>query len=524
MSTRASLVALVALSTAGCGGGSSPPPPAADLGPVDDLVFPKGFLFGTATAGFQVEMGCPTIDPAQCEDRASDWYEFVTTPSLVADQGLFIAGDPPSSGPGFYELYPADLDRAKNELHNNALRLSIEWSRIFPKSTIGVEDPAALKAMANRQGLTFYHALFAAMKLRGLHPLVTINHYVLPAWIEDPIHCHPSLTAPDCKAKGWDDPTTIEHEIAKYAGFLGREFGGEVDDWATLNEPFTAVILPSFLFQSAQRTNPPGDTLQFAAAKTAMVAEIEAHAKMVDAVRANDTVDADGDGKPARVGIVYNMEVVAPDNPDDPQDQAAAKNADYLLNQVFLNAVASGDLDANLDGNTVHRDDLANRMDFIGVNYYARLVVQGAPGSFFPQISSLLTFNPLTLSYDYQYPRGIYDVLMEAKKWGVPLLISETGAGASDSANGGQADWVGATLTWVKRAIDDGATVTGYFYWTLMDNYEWNHGMQLKFGLYGVDPKDPTKARTARAGVAAYAAIAAPGAIPPDVAAKFPRQ
>lgn len=500
-----------AFAFAGC---KAPPPPA------EELSFPAGFHFGTAVAGFQVEMGCPTIDPAECEDRNSDWYSFITAPSLVKDPGLFIAGDPPSSGPGFYELYDADLDRAKNELKGNALRLSIEWSRVFPKSTIGIEDQAALKAAANPKALAFYHALFAALKARGMRPLVTIDHYTLPSWIHDAVGCHKDFAS--CSPKGWVDRTTTVHEIAKYAGFVAREFGGEVDDWATLNEPFTAVILPAYLFQTAQRTNPPGVSLQYDAAKTAMLAEIEAHARMYDAVKAGDTVDADGDGKAASVGIVYNLQAIEPDNPMDPQDQNGAKNANYVINQLFLDAVVNGDLDANLDGNVVHRDDLAGRMDFIGINYYARLVVQGTPGPFLAKLSPLLTFNPLSLTYDYSYPKGIYNVIMYAMRWKVPLLISETGSGSSGDANGLQAAWVVETLSWVARAIHDGAPVTGYFFWSLMDNYEWNHGMQLRFGLYAVDGKDPQKARTARAGVAPFAAIAGAGKVPSDLAAQYP--
>src|SRR5260370_34778247 len=96
---------LLALAVAGCGG-----PPA------EDLSFPQGFLFGTAIAGFQAEMGCPTVDPAQCEDRNSDWYAFITTPALVKDPGLYLAGDPPSSGPGVFELSNRAPDLAATEL------------------------------------------------------------------------------------------------------------------------------------------------------------------------------------------------------------------------------------------------------------------------------------------------------------------------------------------------------------------------------------------------------------------------
>src|SRR5882672_10330958 len=86
--------------------------------------FPKGFLFGTAIAGFQADMGCPTLPAAQCEDPNSDWYVFITSPVTVND--LHLAGDPPSAGPGHWELYQQDFDRAKGELKNNAFRTSLE--------------------------------------------------------------------------------------------------------------------------------------------------------------------------------------------------------------------------------------------------------------------------------------------------------------------------------------------------------------------------------------------------------------
>jgi beta-glucosidase/6-phospho-beta-glucosidase/beta-galactosidase len=324
-----------------------------------------------------------------------------------------------------------------------------------------------------------------------------------------------------CTNRGWLDHDRILKEIAKYAGFVGQEFGGEIDLYATLNEPFTAVVLAGYLFQTPMRTNPPGVTLKIAYAKAAYATMIEAHARMYDAVKAADSVDADGDGKNAEVGTVYNVQAVAPSNPMDPTDQQAAKNLQYLEDQAFLDGVGLGKLDANLDGNQVARPDLANRLDFLGVNYYAQTVVQGLPSSFLPQVSPLVTFDPLVLDYNYQYPKGIYEALMFARRYNVPLYISETGfEDANDT--GSASAWVVETLTWVKRALADGAPVKGYFYWTLMDNYEWNHGMTIKLGLYAVDPMDPQKTRKARSSVATYGAIAAAGQVPPNLAAKYP--
>jgi beta-glucosidase/6-phospho-beta-glucosidase/beta-galactosidase len=473
--------------------------------------FPKGFLFGTAIAGFQVDMGCPS-KMASCLDPNSDWYTWVTKPEIIADPNAHVTGEPVTDGPGFYELYPEDLDRAKNELSNQALRLSIEWSRIFPTSTVGIEDMGALKAAASPDGLAYYHAIFSAMRMRGITPLVTLHHYTLPSWIHDAYGCHVDLDK--CTARGWLDHDRILHEIAKYAGFVAKEFGDEVDLWATLNEPFTAVVVAGFLLPSETRSNPPGVMLRIPEAKAAGNTMIEAHARMYDAVKANDPT--------SRVGLVYNMEAIAPKDPTDDVDVQSAKNLSYLLNEVFLNATIDGDLDANLDGTTVHRADLEKRMDFVGINYYARLVASGA-ASPFPALSPLLTVSIGSLtSQDYDYPQGIYEVIsLVKKKWNVPVFITETGADDPMDSGKGPA-WLVRTLAWTKRAIDEGAKVEGYFWWTLMDNYEWNHGMTLRFGMYAVDPKDPMKIRRPRKTVSAYGRIASSGSIPQDLLMTYP--
>ena len=277
--------------------------------PVLPDAFPPGFLFGTAIAGFQVEMGCPTLPAAVCEDRASDWFQWITTPRIVNNPVLFMSKDPPRAAPGFFELYEADLDRAAYELHNGSLRLSLEWSRIFPRETFGLEGYDALRSAASAEGLAYYHRVLAAMRARGLTPLVTLSHYSLPLWIHDGNACNENLDR--CARKGWVDRRIVP-EMAKFAGFAAREFGGEVDLWATLNEPFSAVTLPGYLTPTETRVNPPGLYLKGDAAKTATAAMIVAHARMYDAVKAGDIVDADGNGEAASVGLVYAVTAVAP--------------------------------------------------------------------------------------------------------------------------------------------------------------------------------------------------------------------
>ena len=467
-------------------------------------------------------MGCPTIAPAECDDPSSDWYQYVTSKELIAEPNLHLSGENPSQvGPGFYELYEQDLDLTQRELKNNGLRLGLEWSRLFPTATDGVEGYDNLKKRANPKALAFYHKLLAALKARGMKPLVTVHHYVLPLWIHDGVACHKDIV--NCKNRGWVDRARIVKELSKFAGFVGREFGAEVDLWATLNEPFTAVILPGYLFQTPDRTNPPAVFLKTAEAKTAMVAMIEAHARMYDALQAADTVDVDGDGRASRIGVVYNLQATAPDDPDSALDRRGVKNLEYLMNELFLNAVAKGDLDAQLDGKVVHRDDLAKRMDYLGINYYSRAVAQGTAESVFPQISPLLTIDLLNLKLKSD-PKGLYEVLLWAKaKYNLPIFVTETGAAPLKPEEEPQREaWVVGTLSWIHQAIADGVPVEGYYYWSLMDNYEWNHGMGLRFGLLAVDP-GKAKARTVREAGRTYGQIAAGGEISVALQGRFPR-
>jgi beta-glucosidase/6-phospho-beta-glucosidase/beta-galactosidase len=511
----------------------APASPASDASPDAEApvrgTFPRDFLFGTAIAGFQVDMGCPTLPAEQCEDRSSDWYQWITTPRILNNPLLFMSKDPPSAGPGFYELYEKDLDLAsgqgESQLGGTAVRLSIEWSRIFPRPTFDASSHAALTAIASADGIAFYHRLFAAMKKRGLEPFVTVNHYSLPLWIHDGNLCNQTLA--DCNTQGnagWADPNRarIVNEIAKYAAFLGQEYGGEVDQWASLNEPFSAVVVAGYLAATPARSNPPGLSgpwMSIAGAKTAASAMIEAHARIYDALKVSDKKDADGDGKTAEVGLVYAFSKITPKT-DSADDKAAAENAQYFFTDMFMDGVVNGRLDEKWDkgpGNAPVRADLANRCDFIGVNYYFGFRAQKnslpIPLSF---VSPFVTFDMLQ-PFDESSPQLIHDVLLDVyAKYKKPLYVTETGTSQDDEARG--AAWVVRTLSETRRAIKDGADVRGYFAWSLMDNYEWNHGMKMKFGLYAVDS---AKARAMRDSGAVYAAMSKARDVPAELETKY---
>jgi beta-glucosidase/6-phospho-beta-glucosidase/beta-galactosidase len=482
--------------------------------------FSEKFLFGASIAGFQADPGCPTKPAAECEDRNSDWYQFVTSESALEDLKPIISFEPLAHGPGFWELYAQDFDRARNELGLNAVRLSIEWSRIFPTATDGLEG-AQLAAAADASAVAAYHAQLQAMKARGLTPLVTLNHYTLPVWLHDGVACHQNLST--CTNRGWLDKGRLHREIVKYSAFVAKEFGGEVDLWATLNEPF-AVVLPGYLLPSADRVNPPGLSLRIAEAKQVMVAMIEAHAKMYDAVKANDTGDLDGDGRASFIGLVYPLVPAKPKDPSSRLDQKAAQNLFYLYNTAFLDGVVKGLVDHDLDGKpdtAEPRADLVGRMDYLGLNYYTRVTVKGLDSAAFPTLSPLTTFEPTGISPWEDYPKGLSEMARYAfETYGLPVYVTETGAdGAADGE--AVARWMVRCVEWTRRAIKEGVDVRGFFVWSLTDNYEWNHGMAMKFGLYAV-ANDAAKTRTPRSAVQAYADIVRAKDVPAALLSQYP--
>jgi beta-galactosidase len=501
---KLTLIAPLALLALGCGGQSK-----------GDGAFPPGFLFGSAVAGFQVDMGCPTLPAEVCEDRASDWYAFVEA-KLPSTQG-FMSGQPVSAGPGHWELYEGDFDLAAGMKHN-AFRMSLEWSRIFPTATDGIEGYTALRAVANEAALTRYHAMLAALKARGLKPLLTLNHYTLPSWIHDAVKCHEDLST--CPAKGWVDSDRTVREIARYAGFVAQEFGAEVDTWATLNEPL-AVVLPGYVAPGTERANPPAVRLQLERARSVWVAMINAHARMYDAVKAADSVDADGDGVNASIGVVYATVPAVGRDPENRFDQRGAQNLFYLYNTAFLDAVIKGQLDPSMNRQPQYREDLAGRMDYLGINYYTRVTVEGTGAAQLPDFSPQTTFNPFSLQIWEDYPRGIYEMAMLAKGYGLPSIVTENGT-ADPGDDGTGPSYLVRHLTWVQRAIRDGADVRGYFYWTLLDNYEWNHGMDIRMGLYAVSKDDPSKRRTPRQAVGVYRQIVEAGEVPASLKELYP--
>jgi beta-glucosidase len=170
--------------------------------------------------------------------------------------------------------------------------------------------------------------------------------------------------------------------------------------------------------------------------------------------------------------------------------------------------VALGKYDERLDGNAVDRADLAGRMDYIGVNWYFGLTVEGTRTSILPTFSPLLTIKPTAFGIGENRPDKLADMLRFVNDGlRLPAIVTENGE-ADPNDDGTGARYLLANLTALRDAMKAGADVRGYFWWTLTDNYEWNHGMDIRMGLYGVDKDDPAKARVARRTVGVYGEVA----------------
>jgi beta-glucosidase/6-phospho-beta-glucosidase/beta-galactosidase len=473
-----------------------------------DLSFPDGFHWGVATAGFQVEGG-----PGSPVDPNSDWYKWVHDP---LNQALGLTHGVPENGPGAYVTYNSDAQLAHNDLGMNTFRMSIEWSRIFPNSTASVDisggngvtlaDLQALDKLANQDEVQHYRDVFASLRANGLEPLVTVNHFTLPAWVHDPtttrILAQLGLPAPNA---GWLSPDTAV-EFEKYAAYVAWKFGDQVDNWTVLNEPVPPVLTEFLSIPGVVPNWPPG-LIRPDLASTFLVNEAKGYVAAYDEIHRWDTTVATAGQPAAFVGFANNMIPARPANPVSPLDVQAADAWNNFYNRWFPNAVINGWVDANLDGvqtpDEVH-PEMANKVDFMGVQYYGSQPMQGfgvAPIPGFPFLRGLPVRCDASSPNcsDFQQPTdpgGFREVLDIASSYGKPLWITENGiADANDSK---RPSYIVNHIAVVQDEVAHGMDIRGYTYWSLVDNLEWANGYDLKFGLYSSDPTTPELERTPR--------------------------
>ena len=489
-----SLVALALLLPA-CG---DDPPPALSfpaLGSLTDPAGADGFRFGVATAATQIEDG----------NTATDWYVW-TQP--VADGGLgkgTFVGDAVRG----YTRVMEDLGLVA-ELGVDSYRFSIEWARIEP-----------VKDQIDETAIAHYRAQLEAMKAMGIKPLVTLHHFSNPAWVADPRDsaCTAGTSATNLCGFGGPAGATIAAEMGQHAALMAQRFGDLVDEWGTVNEPMNYLVASYGL-----GFFPPGRASLLDLPKFSAVVRdyIAGHAAMYAAIKANDTVDADGDGVASAVGFSMLTTTWSPSRTNkpssNPDDLAAAERITYLLHYLFVDAALHGTFDTNLDGTPdENHPEWTGTIDWLGIQYYLRAGVSAdrpllpAPVSVTPCIggfdvgSCLPALDPTFCVPHMGYEgstSGIEDILLafSARYPGLPLVVTESGI--ADETGTRRAESIVRVLEAISRARARGADVRGYYHWSLTDNFEWAEGYAPRFGLYTVDYA--TYARTPSEGATVY--------------------
>jgi beta-glucosidase len=425
--------------------------------------FPAGFVWGTATAAYQIE-GAVDVDGR----GPSIWDTFSHTPGKV------VGGETGDDACDHYHRWPEDLDLMA-DLGVGAYRFSVAWPRIVPGPDGQVEP----------RGLDFYRRLLDGLRERGITPFVTLYHWDLPQWLED--------------RGGWRSRDTAL-AFADYAAVLADAFGEFAPHWTTLNEPFCSAIVGY-----AQGRHAPG-AMEGHGALAAAHHLLLAHGLALPALRAT--------GSP--VGVTLNQSPAVPLSPD-PADVAAARRQDLLVNRLFLDPLLTGAYPADYldvwgrltDASFVHDGDLATigaPLDFLGVNYYFRIHVADAPVSGDTAFDiGVRTANPpgvpvTGLDWPIE-PQGLYDTLTglrEAYPGLPPVYITENGCAYPDAVDDQRRiAYLEQHLAALARAMADGVDVRGYFHWSLIDNFEWARGYEPRFGLVHVDYA--TQRRTPRA-------------------------
>ena len=481
--------------------------------------FPENFLWGTASSAFQTEMGG---SPANV-DRRSDWFAWTHDASNISAGR--VTADKPERGPGHWNRFESDVDLAARQLHNNAMRISIEWSRVFPRSTRGVSSLRALDRVASRAAIRHYRAELTRIRRRGMEPFVTVNHFTLPTWLHDPAQVRRAFDGrgPDdplpagIERGGWLDDGSIA-EFRKYSAYLAWKLGDLVTYWSPINEPMVVAANGYVNVPGAIEGNFPPGVFSFTAAVTAVENLALANAASYDAIHRYD--------RRSRVGPVMNLIAFTPADPSKPDDVRGADHADYIFNRLLLNAMVRGEYDVDVDGRITgaeRRRKLRGKADWIGVNYYFRGRAGGLGMSLSSRIKTL-DFLPTQFYATAEdpdrppcpttcsefgteiYPQGFREMLAVAGFYRRPVYVTENGIADRDD------DQRPAYLLdhWrvMREAIgDDIADVRGYFHWSLTDNFEWSEGYAPKFGLY-------TIRRRPRASARLYARVARTNTLP----------
>jgi beta-glucosidase len=420
--------------------------------------FPDGFLWGVATSAAQIEGGAEEGGRGE-----SIWDRFASRPGTIAD------GSDPRTACDHFHRWREDV-RHLEGLGVGAYRFSVAWPRVLPRGT----------GKANEPGLAFYDALVDALLAAGIRPLVTLYHWDLPQALQE--------------RGGWGSRETVK-AFADYAALVGARLGDRVHHWVTHNEPWCVATLGHEEGHHAPGHRDPAEALRVA------------HHLLVSHGLAGEALRATAPA--AEIGIVLNLTPATPASGSE-EDREAARWFDGMFNRWYLDPIFTGRYPEDAVADRIERGHLpgpdlpflrtgdpgtiALPLDFLGVNYYSRVVLQAENGR--PRPVPAAPREDLTDMGWEVYPRGLLDLLLRLHRDYRPAKVFITENGAAYADGPGPAgripdlrriaylrDHLGAA----GRAIAEGVPLAGYFAWTLLDNFEWAHGYSKRFGLYWVD-------------------------------------
>ena len=418
------------------------------------LRFPDGFVWGTATASYQIE-------GAWNEDGRgpSVWDTFAHTPGKVCD------GTTGDVAVDHYHRNREDV-ALMAEMGLNAYRFSIAWPRVIPAGTGAV----------NAAGLDFYDRLVDALLARNITPYATLFHWDLPQALQD--------------AGGWAN-RDICRQFADYTTVVVERLGDRIAHWITHNEPAVHSFLGHFMGIHAPGLTDPMATFQ------TIHHLLLSHGLAARAIRAAAATRPE-------VGITLSLAPVHPAE-DTEEDRNAARRFDGVFNRMFLDPVYKAcypdDVRQLLEiimpkPEAGDMETISTPLDFLGVNYYTRHVMKHNPDIFPLQAEEVYPEGHEYSGMWEIYTPGMYELLTRMKADYNPgrILITENGVPVPDGKDfdGKVRDfrrirYVRDNLTEIHRAIEDDVPVQGYFHWTLTDNFEWAYGCTMRFGLVHID-------------------------------------
>lgn len=416
-----------------------------------EIKFPKSFFWGSATSAHQVE-GNNHNDWTEWEKENADrlaeearekWQDWQVKkfPEMLKSEN-YLSGQ----ACDHYNRYEEDFAIAKS-LGHNAHRFSIEWSRIEPQ-----------EGKFDEKEIEHYRKVILALKKRNLEPFVTLWHWTNPVWIRD--------------AGGWENKKTIEYFL-RYVGKIADELGKDIKFWIPINEPAIPMA-----WGYITGVFPPGVRNLFRARKV-MKNLIVAHKKSY-------TLLHEKLGDKIQVGSTSLFHYYSPYNKYNPFDRLVTWIIYYF-------------------GDVYTTDWAKDYGDFIGLDYYFTDIIKFS--LFKGKYPFVELKNPNDWVSDpgwYVYPEGIYHVLKILKeRYNKPIYIAENGI--ADAKDKVRKRFIKENIFWMHRAMAEGVDVRGYFYWSLLDNFEWDKGFWPRFGLVEVDYR--TQKRTVRKSALEYAKI-----------------